>query len=89
MPESCSICGEPMLPAHRITSRAARTVTMPRSVHTSTPVQREVPSGLCSISSRETCADVHRVKLRRPWQVGRRNALAVFQRQPFFWLTSK
>ena len=37
----------------------------------------------------DTCARVHSVKLRRCMHVGRRKALAVFQRQPRFWLTSK
>ena len=78
-----------MLPALRITSRVARTVVISPPIQTSAPVQRLLPSGCFSITSRLTCAEVHILKLGRPSHTGRRKAFAVFQRQPFFWLTRK
>jgi hypothetical protein len=39
--------------------------------------------------NRAACVPVHSVKLLRRMQAGRKKALAVFQRQPLFWLTSK
>ena len=89
IPDNCSNCGDPMLPALRITSRRAVTSILPRSVHTSKPEHRSLPSACFATDNRATCAEVQSVKFGRSWQVGRRNALAAFQRQPFFWLTSK
>jgi hypothetical protein len=90
MPDSCRICGEPMLPALSTSSppgaRRAGTISLP--VHTCAPAQRR-PASPRSTSRRATCAVVHSSKLGRPRQVGRRKALAAFQRQPAFWLTSK
>ena len=82
MPESCNICGDPMLPALRITSPAACTLTLPLGVCTSTPVQRNWPLACASMLSLTTWAEVQSVKLGRLMQVGRKKALAVFQRQP-------
>ena len=89
MPESCNSCGELMAPALSTTSRVACAVTISWPFQTCTPVQRGRPSGCGASSSRVAWARVHSVKLARPVQVGRKNALAVFQRQPLFWLTSK
>ena len=79
-----------MLPALRTTSLAACAVSSSRPFHTSTPVQRGgwLPSA-GSNSRRVTWLFVHKVKLGRRTQVGRRKALAAFQRQPAFWFTSK
>ena len=81
-----------MAPAHSTTSRVAVSACLcpalpPRT--TSAPEQRSAPSGPRSNNRRLTCAPVHSVKLLRPMVVGRRKALAAFQRQPLFWLTSK
>ena len=66
MPDSCRICGVPMLPAARITSWFAATWTCCLPSHTSAPVQRSDPSSLFAVSSRMTCAPVHISKLGRP-----------------------
>ena len=65
-PDSCKICGEPMLPAHNTTACLAVTCTYPPApVQTSTPLQRCWPSASCVIKSLETCALDHNSKLGR------------------------
>ncbi len=66
MPDSCRICGEPMLPAHRITSRAAWAVIISRPSHTCAPVHRRRPSDCTATMTRATWAPVHIVKFGRP-----------------------
>ena len=53
------------------------------------PLQRKLPSVRVSNSSRATWAEVQISKLGRASQCGRKKALAVLQRQPWRWLTSK
>ena len=89
MPDSCSNCGELTAPALSSTSQRACAVTRPCGVCTSTPVQRRLPSAWRSMHRRVACDWVQSVKLGRLLQAGRKKALAVFQRQPAFWLTSK
>src|SRR3990167_321785 len=43
MPESCKICGEPMLPALRMTSPVAEALTISPPTHTCTPLQLKLP----------------------------------------------
>jgi len=78
-----------MLPALRMTSPVAGALTLPLGVCTSTPVQRNWPLACGSMLSLTTWAEVHNVKLGRLAQAGRKKALAVFQRQPLRWFTSK
>jgi hypothetical protein len=68
--------------------RGAGTHSISPPLSTCTPVQRKLPSPCGVSSSRATWAWVHTCKLARPLQAGRKNALAVFQRQPARWLTS-
>ena len=62
MPDSIRSCGEPKTPAHRITSLAARIVSRPVAVMTSTPVAR-----LPSMTTRAMCTRVRIVRPGRPW----------------------
>jgi hypothetical protein len=78
-----------MLPALKITSCVALTSTICCPVQTCAPVQRFSPLGCVSINSWLTWALFHNAKLGRESQVGRKKALAVFQRQPLRWFTSK
>ena len=81
-PDSCRICGLPMAPADRITSLPQRAVTRWPSFSYSTPTAR--PS---SISSRRVCAWVSTFNV--SVVAVRKNAWAVFIRQPRRWFTLK
>jgi len=67
----------------------ALAVTISPLAQTSTPLQRKLPSGRVSNSSRATWAEVQISKLGRASHCGRKKALAVLHRQPWRWLTSK
>ena len=83
MPESCRICGLPMAPALKMTSRRASALCMLLPREYSTPVTVR-PSSF----SRCVNAPVITVRLGR-FMAGRRKALAPLQRTPSFCVTSK
>ena len=77
----------PIEPADRIVSRADSAIHSRPPPMNSTPLQR-TPAAVFSMRSRRTWLPVMTVRLPRA-SAGFRNALAVFQRIPRFWLTSK
>ena len=84
MPESCRICGEPMAPAARMTSRRASSRS---PVTSSIPVARG-PASPASTAIRRTCAPVRTARLGR-CMTGRRYAFVPLQRRPARWFIWK